>query len=95
MNTQRVDEENTLEQILTNTDTRCEWIQFQLAMVGSSFAEISRLTGLTRQGVGQVARGKFHNVQVEKAIAEKIGMDAARIWPERYQYQINTAQARG
>lgn len=95
MNTSRSTEEITLEQILANPDTRSEWVKFQLALHKSSTSAIGREAGLTSQAIGMIIRGRFGNKNVEALIAKKIEMPAARIWPERYQYQINSAQARG
>lgn len=96
MNTSPVLDEITLEQIVADPDTRREWLKFQLALRGSSFSAIARATGFTHQAICSIAGKRYGNRVVEKMIAEKIGMPADRIWPERYQdYQQNIASARG
>lgn len=73
------------EQLLKKPDTRREWIKFQLAIHGSSLAEIARGLGVTRQAVQFALDHPYP--KVEQAIAEKIGLEPQTIWPERYQKQ--------
>lgn len=72
----------TLEQIVSNPDTRREWIKFQLKLVGSSFAEIGRKHGLTRHAPKRALYISYP--KMERAIAAEIGMKPEQIWPERY-----------
>ena len=72
----------TLEQIVSNPDTRREWIKFQLKLRGSSFAKIGRKYGLTRHAPKRALYISYP--KMERAIAAEIGMTPAQIWPERY-----------
>lgn len=84
MNAAKKTDSATLEKILSNPDTRAEWVKFQLALAGSSTSAIGRDTGYTSQAVGMVIRGRFKSAVVESAIAAAIKYPAAKIWPERY-----------
>lgn len=61
---------------------RKAWLKYQLDRVGSSFADIAREGGATRQTARKVLEVKYP--KWERLIASKIGMEPADIWPERY-----------
>lgn len=65
-----------------NPDQRRAWILYQLHLVGSSFADLGRELGVTRDAVRNATRKRYP--KMERAIANKIGKRPEEIWPERY-----------
>jgi len=65
-----------------NPDKRRAWIKYQLELAGSSFADLGRELGVTRDAVRNATRKKYP--KMERAIADKIGVLPEEIWPERY-----------
>jgi len=65
-----------------NTDIRRIWIKHQLEFAGSSFADIARELGVTRGAVRKATWMRYP--KMERAIANKLGMQPDEIWPERY-----------
>ena len=65
-----------------NPDKRRAWILYQLHLVGSSFADLGRELGVTRNAVRNAIDKRYP--KMERAIANKIGRRPEEIWPERY-----------
>lgn len=86
-------DEPTREQILANPDTRNAWINFQMGLHGTSFADIARELGVSRSAVRSALDKPYP--KMERAIAEKIGMAPEAIWPERYQKNVVSTRAKG
>jgi Ner family transcriptional regulator len=63
-------------------DKRRAWIKYQLELRGYSFASLARELGIHRTAPGKVHTR--HYPMIEAAIAAKLGMHPAEIWPERY-----------
>lgn len=61
---------------------RKAWIKYQLEIKGSSFADLARETGNSRQTVRKSLDIKYP--KWDRAIADKIGLSVSDIWPERY-----------
>ena len=66
----------------TDPVERKAWLKYQLDLVGSSFADLAREGRATRQTVRKVLDVKYP--KWERMIGNKIGIDPAEIWPERY-----------
>lgn len=62
---------------------RAAWILYQLSIHGSSFAEVAKDVGVTRQAVRNTAFF-LHSPRIEQAIAKVIGRAPKDVWPERY-----------
>jgi lambda repressor-like predicted transcriptional regulator len=69
-----------------NSFERQIWVVAMLKIKKSSFSEIARELGTSRQAVQKVQTRK--NRRVESAIAAKIGYVPEFIWPERYQTHL-------
>jgi Ner family transcriptional regulator len=65
-----------------NPDQRRAWILYQLHLAGSSFADLGRELGVTRNAVRNAIDKRYP--KMERAIATKIGKRPEEIWPERY-----------
>jgi len=65
-----------------NPDQRRAWILYQLHLAGSSFADLGREEGVTRNCVRAAVYKRYP--KMERAIARKIGRRPEDIWPERY-----------
>lgn len=61
---------------------RSVWVQAQLRLAGSSFAQIARENGWSRNAVTQAMRSPSD--PQEKAIADKLGVTQRQLFPERY-----------
>ncbi len=61
---------------------RAAWIQYQLKIHGSSFADLARKGNATRQTVRRALYTKYP--KWDRMIAETIGCAPADIFPERY-----------
>ena len=55
-----------------------------LRAIGSSYADIARDLGVSRSAVVRCARRPEISARVSSAIAAKLGLHPADIWPERY-----------
>lgn len=53
-------------------------------MKGSSLAQIARELGVTPTTVTIVSQGFRRSRRIEAAIAARLGVAPARLWPERY-----------
>ena len=71
---------------------RREWIKFQLRIRGTSLAGVGRDLGINRAAVGKAMN--THYKRVEQAIAERLGLRAEQIWPERYEPEPERALVR-
>ncbi len=67
----------------TNRDMHLE-TKFALQRVGSSFNEIARELGISHSTVLAVSNRRAVSARVQEAIARKLGVSPASIWPERY-----------
>jgi lambda repressor-like predicted transcriptional regulator len=65
-----------------NPELRWIWTMAMLRARGTSFAEIARELNLPRREVLHVKTRI--RPRIEQAVAEKLGLQAADIWPERY-----------
>lgn len=76
-----------MESIATMPDqfSRREWIKFQLRLRGYSLAHLARELKLSRSALTLALRMPYP--RVERAIAEKLQLPPAAIWPERYDKQ--------
>ncbi|MDD2366656.1 MAG: helix-turn-helix domain-containing protein [Desulfuromonadaceae bacterium] len=70
------------QKVPTDPAERKAWIKYQLEINGSSFADLARATGNSRQTVRKALDIKYP--KWDRAIAAKIGMTPSEIWPERY-----------
>lgn len=70
-------------EIPTSPRHRASWLLYQLSIHGSSFADIAKDVGVTRQAVRNAALF-MRSPRIEQAIAKKIGRKPADLWPERY-----------
>jgi Ner family transcriptional regulator len=70
-------------QIPSHPADRHRWIKFQLEHLGSSFSAIARELGCSQQNVRQATLTP--SARAERAIAEKLGLTAQELFPERYQ----------
>lgn len=72
----------TTQRIPKNPDKRREWIKYQLAVMGASFASIARAERVSRQCVRKVL--DQHYPKMEAAVARVLNRTPKEIWPERY-----------
>lgn len=72
----------TSTQVPKNTVERRVWIKSQLELHGASYATIARELGVSRQAVRAALSGRSR--RAAEAIAAKLGLAPADIWPERY-----------
>lgn len=61
-----------------------ERIKMRLRLAGSSLAHVARELGLAPTTVTSVSQGMRRSRRVEAAIAAKLGVVPAALWPERY-----------
>lgn len=74
---------NTPAPRLTGSEAeRRVWIKAQLELRGESFATIARELGVSRQAVQRALNER--RPRMERAIAAKLGLKPADLWPERY-----------
>lgn len=73
----------TLEQIVSDPDTRREWIKFQLKLRGTSYAKIGEQLGVSRHAPKRALYVSYP--KMERAIAAALEMTPEQIWPERYE----------
>ena len=64
---------------------RRAWIKYQLELAGFSLSSLARELGVSRHAPKLALDHPYP--RMEKAIAEKIGIQAQIIWPERYNEQ--------
>jgi Ner family transcriptional regulator len=62
---------------------RRQWILFQLKLRGSNLSALARELGCTHQAVIHAAAGR-PSQEIEKAIADKIGVRHVDLFPEHY-----------
>lgn len=58
--------------------------KYELQRAGSSFNEIARELGVSHSTVLAVSNRRAVSARVQEAIARKLGVSPAQIWPERY-----------
>lgn len=61
-----------------------ELVKCRLRLAGSSLAAVARELGLAPATVTIVSQGMRRSQRVENAIAAKVGLPAAELWPEKY-----------
>lgn len=61
-----------------------ERIKCELRLVGSSLADISRETGKSQAAVSTVSMGRRRSLEIQTAIAMRLGKEPQQIWPRRY-----------
>jgi lambda repressor-like predicted transcriptional regulator len=59
-----------------------DWIKHRLSFLDSSFSKLAKLHGVTKQNFAIVKH--FPYPKYEILIAEKLGLKAWALWPERY-----------
>lgn len=69
---------------------RREWVKYKLRARGHSLASIARDLGVSRDAPGLALRRPYP--RMEYAIAERLGLSAPAIWPERYDPQGRPAR---
>jgi len=58
------------------------WIQYQLRLKKSSYAQIARRLGITRQAVRKCVLSP--PPRIAEAISAELGTTSKRLWPHRY-----------
>jgi len=58
------------------------WIEYQLKLNRSSFANVARRLGITRQAVSQKVNSPSE--RIAEAIAADLKIPKKRLWPERF-----------
>jgi len=58
------------------------WIQYQLRLKKSSYAQIARRLGITRQAVRKCVLSP--PPRIAEAISSDLGISSRRLWPNRY-----------
>lgn len=66
-----------------NPAERRAWIQYQLRLRGTNFRALGREIGVSQQAVSQAAAG-YPMEDVERSIAEAIGIAHASLFPEHF-----------
>lgn len=61
---------------------RRAWIKYQLELSGYSLSSLARELGVSRHAPKLALDRPYP--RMERAIADKIGMEPHQIWPERY-----------
>lgn len=70
-------------EIPTDARERAEWIKWQLALRELTLADVARAAKVARALVSDSIRYR-RSGRVESVVAEKLGIPACQIWPERY-----------
>lgn len=63
---------------------RHERIKMRLRLCGCSLADIARELTVARTTVTSVSQGYRRSRRIEAAIADKLGVTPAQLWPDRY-----------
>ncbi len=66
-----------------NPSERRAWIQYQLRLQGTNFRALGKSIGCSQQAVSQAASG-LPSFDVERAIADAIGIAHATLFPEHF-----------
>jgi lambda repressor-like predicted transcriptional regulator len=75
------------KKILTSPmDMRPHEIRFAMMQAGVHQAEVARELDVSQNSVHLIIEGKAVSDRIRRKIAEKIGLDIARIWPSVYLY---------
>ena len=59
-------------------------IKIEMLRAGVTQAEIARRLGVTKPSVCQAVNGVRASDRIQREIADAIGMDPARVFPDRY-----------
>lgn len=62
---------------------RALWIKHELERKGTSYAQIAREEGVSRQAVNKAVYAPYP--KMERAIAKRLGLTVQQIWPDRHQ----------
>jgi len=65
--------------------------QAALRIRGTTLAAIARDIKVSAASVSMVSQGRGRSARIEQAIAERLGMQAPELWPERYSQQSKEA----
>jgi Ner family transcriptional regulator len=65
-------------------DKRHARIKAALELRGSSLSDIARRLEVAPTTISIVSRGFRRSRRIEAAIADKLGVSAAQLWPDRY-----------
>lgn len=68
--------------LLKEPAKRRAWVAFQLRLRGSSFSELARELGVSRQAIGQALL--VPSSHLEPAIADALGITVRQLFPDRY-----------
>lgn len=63
-------------------NSRALWIKHQLERKGTSYAQIAREEGVSRQAVNKAVYTSYP--KMERAIAKRLGLTVQQIWPDRH-----------
>lgn len=66
-----------------------EMIRARLRLAGTSFSDIARELGITPASVSLVSQGLRRSRPVQQVIADKLGTQPEKIWPDRYQQEAS------
>lgn len=77
---------NASQDIPKRPTERKQWILFQLKLKGSNFRALGRELGCTHQAVAWAAAGHA-SLEIERAIADKIGLAHVDLFPEHFDDQ--------
>lgn len=65
-----------------------ERVKFELRLVGSSLADVSRRLGVSQSAVSMVSIGHKRSRRIESAIAAELGKSPKALWPKRYPKEV-------
>jgi len=71
-----------LKRLLNNPHKRREWIRFQLAIAGDTYASLGRRTGISAGAIYLALRKPYPKVEV--MLAREMGLEPKDLFPERY-----------
>ena len=69
-------------EVLATPNVRWAWIQFQLKSSGRSFAGLAREHDVAKETLTKVKTASYP--RMERVIAEALGLEATKLFPERY-----------
>ncbi|MFF3704866.1 helix-turn-helix domain-containing protein [Pseudomonas qingdaonensis] len=65
-----------------DSDSRWEWIKFQLRVRGTNLADLARQNDLNERAIRNAKHRPYP--RVERAIAQALGLQPVQLWPERW-----------
>lgn len=72
----------TTKTLIRNPVERHHWVKYQLAIQGSSMAEVAKTTGVQRTTLYHVFKRPYP--RMEKILADALGLTPQELFPERY-----------